>query len=374
MYKFGTNFRLMEGRIKADITFSGKRLWYYTGISCRPEAWDKEKQRVAKNRNALLGTRPIPYNAANSILAAIEAATQEYFLKCDIPDKEQLILALDVAAMKRKVKQINSVNDFWQSWEKYAREAQVSEGRKRHIRRVRNHWLRFQAEKKRPLNFENIDTATLKEFREYLSKHVGKNTVISILKLSRAFWGFCRKESPSLPNPWINGIIGTERYGTPYYLLPEEIKILEQFPAVNDMEIARDLFLFQLYTGLRISDLMRLEKENLQGAFLVYVPQKTRSERPQVIRVPLSEKALEIIQKYENPVSPHLLPRYSFQYFNRKLKELFRLAGLNRRVVIIEPRTGTETSKELYKVAASHIARRSFIGNLFGLVEVCRWI
>ena len=81
MYKFGINFRLMEGRIKADITFSGKRLWYYTGISCRPEAWDKEKQRVAKNRNALLGTRPIPYNIANGILAAIEAATQEYFLK-----------------------------------------------------------------------------------------------------------------------------------------------------------------------------------------------------------------------------------------------------------------------------------------------------
>ena len=64
-----------------------------------------------------------------------------------------------------------------------------------------------------------------------------------------------------------------------------------------------------------------------------------------------------------------LLPFISEQKYNEAIKEMFRLAELTRMVTIINPTTSKIEQKSLDKVASSHIARRTFIGNLYKQVK-----
>ena len=48
---------------------------------------------------------------------------------------------------------------------------------------------------------------------------------------------------------------------------------------------------------------------------------------------------------------------------------MFRQAGLNRVVTVLNPTTREEEKRPLYEVASSHMARRAFIGNLYKKVQ-----
>ena len=55
--------------------------------------------------------------------------------------------------------------------------------------------------------------------------------------------------------------------------------------------------------------------------------------------------------------------------YNRKIKEAFKRAGLDRMVTVLDQQTRQEVQKPLYEVASSHMARRSFIGNIYKKVK-----
>lgn len=59
-----------------------------------------------------------------------------------------------------------------------------------------------------------------------------------------------------------------------------------------------------------------------------------------------------------------LLPFISDTLYNRALKDIFRLAGLNRIVTRLNPVTRLPEQKRLYELASSHMARRTFVGVL----------
>jgi len=368
--KFNLNFYLKRNRIEAVITFAGNRITFYTGLTCTAEKFDKQAGRVKKNCSVLMGRREIQYNIANSILARIDGAASEYFLKTDKPNRDEIINLLRKASGKPE--KAKKTIDFWELWEKYIIQAEVTPGRRRHLIATRNRWKDFAASKRISLKFPRIDTDMLRDFKAFLltDKGRGRNTVIQILKTSRAFWKWARLEHSEIPDPWVRGIITTERYGIPVYLLQEEIAKLEAFiPEIERLKKVRDLFLFQCYIGCRVSDLMRLTKNNIQGNILEYIPKKTKSERPVPVRIPLNKKAQEILNRNYNEVSPYLLPRISEQKYNEYLKELFFACGLNRTITRLNPRTEKEEKIPLYKIASSHMARRTFVGNLFGLAD-----
>lgn len=57
------------------------------------------------------------------------------------------------------------------------------------------------------------------------------------------------------------------------------------------------------------------------------------------------------------------------QHYNRKIKEAFKKAGLDRIVTVLDQQTRQEVQKPLYEVASSHMARRTFIGNIYKKVK-----
>lgn len=129
----------------------------------------------------------------------------------------------------------------------------------------------------------------------------GDNTIIGLFGLMRAFYRWCREQELTTNDPFAkyNGKT-TEVYGTPYYITIEERDRIADFDmsANPALEIQRDIFIFQCLIGCRVSDLMAMTPASIINDAIEYMPQKTKGERPQVVRVPLNNRAKALVEKY----------------------------------------------------------------------------
>lgn len=64
-----------------------------------------------------------------------------------------------------------------------------------------------------------------------------------------------------------------------------------------------------------------------------------------------------------------LFPFISDQKYNEDIKSIFELCEINRIVTVLNPTTGREEQKPISEIASSHLARRTFIGNLYKQVQ-----
>lgn len=161
-----------------------------------------------------------------------------------------------------------------------------------------------------------------------------------------------------------------QEFATPYYLTLDERNAIANHDLSSESkatQIARDVFLFHCYVGCRYSDLYRLTAANVVGNYLQYIPTKTKGSRATVVRVPLTPKAVEIIEKYKGK-QRKLLPVKSIVTYNRQIKKLLTICGITRNVIKLD-NNGNEISVPINTVASSHTARKTFIGNLYKKVS-----
>lgn len=91
----------------------------------------------------------------------------------------------------------------------------------------------------------------------------------------------------------------------------------------KSLNLARDIFLVGAYTGLRISDLSRLEAANVGGDLIRMTTQKTGVD----VVIPLHPIVREILSK-------GCSLRMSDQHANMRVKELARMAGITDEVLV----------------------------------------
>ena len=120
------------------------------------------------------------------------------------------------------------------------------------------------------------------------------------------------------------------------------------------LDRVKDLFLLGCYTAQRFSDLLQFNSSQIQGNFWHVHSEKTRK----LIRVPLSQKVIEILEKYD--YSP---PKISNQKFNQYLKEVGKQAGIDSLTekVSYSGKNRTATTAPKYSFLTSHTARRTAI-------------
>jgi len=117
-------------------------------------------------------------------------------------------------------------------------------------------------------------------------------------------------------------------------LSKEELLLIEQKTfSSKRLEIVRDVFVFQCYTGLPYIDVFSLQKSDIKkgidgGLWIMIERRKTGAE----INVPLLAQALEIIEKYkDDPICIErgsVLPVRTNQKMNEYLKEIATLCGI----------------------------------------------
>lgn len=281
----------------------------------------------------------------------------------------------------------------------------LSECRLKNYRVVHRALHRFEAYKQKSnkefsLSFETFTDGTLREYVTFLENEGdifekypdiyeqypaitrsqrkprkpqprGRNAIACILNLLRAFFNWAIKKGYADKTPFAKFTIVGEKYGTPFYLTIEERNALAAFDFSNSpaLERQRDIFIFQCLIGCRVSDLYELTPESVIDGSIEYIPHKTKEERPEVIRVPLNAQAREIIEKYSAKLGKPLLPFISSQKYNEAIKQMLKTANIDRIVTILNPTTGEEEKHPIYEVASSHMARRTFIGNLYKKVK-----
>ncbi|MDR1348571.1 MAG: site-specific integrase, partial [Prevotellaceae bacterium] len=199
----------------------------------------------------------------------------------------------------------------------------------------------------------------------------GENHRSSILRKLRTFFLWLEANDYTTNNPFKKYKPAAELYGTPYYLTIEERNkiYLTDLNGTPKLERQRDVFVFHCCTGCRVGDLIKLTRENVIAGAIEYVANKTLDEHPQTIRVPLNKIAADILKKYENLDNGKLLPFISAQKYNEAIKEIFTIAGITRKVTVINSLTRKAEQRPLNEIASSHIARRTFIGNIYKQVK-----
>ncbi|MFK5880405.1 MAG: site-specific integrase [Flavobacteriaceae bacterium] len=104
---------------------------------------------------------------------------------------------------------------------------------------------------------------------------------------------------------------------------------------IERLERVRDLFVFSCYTGIAYIDIMNLSKDNIlkgiDGDNWIFTNrQKTKSP----VKVPLLNKAQELIYKYQNhpmtQITETLFPQITNEKVNLYLKEIADVCGLKK--------------------------------------------
>lgn len=218
----------------------------------------------------------------------------------------------------------------------------------------------------------------------------GTNTVIKMKTRCKTLFRYFYDMGYTTNRPFEGIVIGAEKVGTPVYItinernqiaeadlqtawneLDKEDQKKARMPLKTLME-QRDIFVFHCLIGCRVSDLIKLNAKNIDNGILIYTPHKTKDAGEEQVqaRVPLHQKALELIEKYKGmDTKGRLFPFITPQRYNDALKVIFKLAGVTRQVEVRNALTGENEFVPINTIASSHMARRTFIGNAYFKVQ-----
>ena len=347
---------------------------FNTGYRCDINQWDADNQIMKKNQVNNAGQTSA---YVNTKLNAIRGTVGVWAQNNPNGTKDELLKELRAVAGKKEKVKVDTETDpetFFSLFDKFLKERKLSEGRYKHYMVLKRCLERYEAHTRHQVTF----AISLQEFEQYLSiEHTlfekqaerGKNTIIGLLKKLRSFIIWANDNEHTTINQFKTFKLEEAKYGTPFFLTIAERNHLYNFDLSNRKELAvqRDIFVFQCLVGCRVADLMRLTPAKVIDGYIEYIATKTKDKDPITIRVPLSATAKEIINRYAGGTK--LLPFISEVNYNLAIKEMFELAGLTRNVTVLNTITRMDEQKPLNKVASSHIARRTFVGNLYAKVQ-----
>lgn len=283
--------------------------------------------------------------------------------------------------------------DFFEAWDAYIRLSKVSDSRKKMFVVVKGMLYRFEQvyrmrDKHFSLSLQDFPPVLLSEFEKFLyeeTKYVtkypeiykdcgdvsrGHNTITCRLKVMRAFFNWSISNNLAESTPFRKYKLRTEVYGIPIYISKEERDMLYNHEMSKEhLNRVRDIFVFQCCIGCRAGDMLKFTRDNIIDDAIEYIAGKTADNRPETVRVPLNSLAKAIVEKYRDDERQELLPFISLQKYNKCIKECFREAGLTRTITIYDSLTGKDKRMALCDYAASHMARRTFVGNLYEQVQ-----
>lgn len=134
-----------------------------------------------------------------------------------------------------------------------------------------------------------------------------------------------------------------------------------EIDAKSSIEKTRDLFVIGCWTGLRRSDINRLEKAlfDIEKRTITIVTEKTG----EMVTIPMHPFIEELFKKYDGNF-PKLTDKGNT---NRHLQEIGRHAQIDDNVMVKETRGGKIDSHiyKKYQLIRMHTARRSFATNLY---------
>ena len=406
-------FRISDGR--------KIQLFYKSDIIVDPNVWDAKKECIKakvlyRNIDKLIFEESIR-NTKNLLQNVYQETSDKEFLTSET---FELLVERKKHPEKYNVETEKKDRDFFSQFEYFLQIKNYPESDNKNYLTMIRTLKRFQLYKsicggvEWKLSFDIINVETIREIEDFFRNEYklvkdkiykaiyneipesripqirGGNTIAKFMKCFRTFIRWCMKEQLLSSDPYLGYEQKSPVYGTPYYItiderakiaemdlyeawhmLPKEEQAKIKENSIPQMEKQRDIFIFQCMIGCRVGDLLNFTPKNLIDGKISYIAHKTSGEVLDPIEVPLNETAKTIVDRYYDGIRQDgkLLPFISSQKYNDFIKDIFLLCGITRPVTIWNSTTGKEEQHPLNELASSHLARRTFIGNLYKKVQ-----
>lgn len=246
---------------------------------------------------------------------------------------------------------------------------------------IKNRLAKYELEREVSILIKDVDLEFKLDFESFCTAHsYAPNTIARSVKFFKTVCLYARSKRIET-NYQLDSIkIGFKKTES-IYLNLEEIKLVKDFDRhklPEYLQNARDWLIISCFTGQRISDFMRFNKSMISikpnktgkvNTFIDFVQIKTGKN----IRLPLLPEVLEILERL-NGEFPRAI---SDQKYNKYIKEVCKRAGISSEISgskKTEVTSGSKTYRSalgVYKkheLVASHIGRRSFASNYYGII------
>ncbi len=316
--------------------------YFSTGVSILPKYWNAKKKEITKHPDSI---------HLNNIINSLKRKLETY--------------ELDTIS-KGKSFHINMFKSFLagetiETFTDFCIRTNERQKKTKNIKTANNY--RFSLDKlflyKKIILFNEIDYKFIKGFDNWLltiqykkGSFYNQNTIKKTHKHINMFVKEALSQGYINRNPYDNITIKTvpsERV----FITEAEFKAIENsvFPEeLKRLNKVRDYFLFMCYTGLRISDFLRLKKshikQNEKEQFYIEIkPKKTQNWRGigKPIHIPLrfNGKPIDLINKYQSEEIEFVFIGLKDQEINSGLKEVAKFCKIDKNL-------------------CNHVARRTF--------------
>lgn len=208
-------------------------------------------------------------------------------------------------------------------------------------------------------DINNIDLAYVDRFKEFLKtkKDSGVNNTKRHVTILKAFLNWAiENDRCSLREKDVRAFKAAEKECDIFFHPAHELQLLMDCDISEHphLEVIKDDYLFQCFTGLRHSDIDSKRWFD-QGGFLRMAAEKNDEE----VVIPIHTVVRYVLDKYAGCNFPSL----TNQQYNKGIKELGKLAKINNRIVIIKGKRKLLPGQAMpkYEVMTSHMARATFI-------------
>lgn len=363
--------KVYQGKVNKDdsiqtivsISFRGRRCQTGLGVSLTPGEFDQLQRKLAdvkvKSTERVKNAFDL-FKAIEGELAKVESGVIGGFIKPDEVDLLEIVNRCKKKDHKREGRTLQQI--YIEYMQNLQRVKNTTPGTQEQQRKIINSLTKFGA------TFEQICTIQgLEKYALWLElQGLGNFSVRNYTKVVKSFLRWCFKHgycSNDFERYECQLKIADSKEKAVIYLTIEEIEKISKLELDGTAAIVRDIFLFQCYTGLRISDAKSLMWSSINGDVMRITIKKTGT----FIENKLPRQAMDILGRYRdmNVFGGYVFPQYSKERYRVHLHEIGRLAGLNDPVKITDYRNGKKTVMEVpkWQKLTTHVGRKTFVVN-----------
>ena len=234
----------------------------------------------------------------------------------------------------------------------------------------------YQKQTKSILYIRNIDSKFKSDFEKYcISVGYAPNTTARNIRFIKTFCKHAKSNGVET-HQQLDSIKAKYHKVESIYLTLEEIELIENIDSTELTESlanARDWLLISCYCGQRVSDFLRFDKsmiryEKNKEGILKPLIEFTQVKTDKIMTIPLHKKIMEILKKRNGDFPKKI----SDQKYNDHIKKVCKAAKIEESThgVKFDHATKKKVEKdyEKWELVSSHIGRRSFATNNYGII------
>lgn len=312
-YSRSNNDRQNTYVLYARVTYNGTRSEFSTKLKIEKDKFCPKTQS---------------YNGKGDYSDLIRAKMAKIILDIHKNSLDDSLLTARDLIIGPKIEKAYSILDAVESYIEFIAPTITSGTKRNHLNKLQNLKL-FERFKKRQFNHLSFDISTADSFIGWFCRSKNTSNVSTANRnvlLVRSALIHAQRQGRISSFPLFTFQGEKDRQKKPVYLTFEEFEMIRDFHFFNlTYQKIRDLFIFQCCTGLSYGDLYGNWEIKIESGKKIMVGKRVKNSNSYY--VPLSGIVEEILIKYD-----HSLPKFTNEFFNRSLKDISMIMGIDKRI------------------------------------------